>query len=66
MGNKASLSANSMFPGALVWQSTAAAAQKEITGFHQSLSVGKNIGCTTHLFPCCILMSGVETLTGNV
>lgn len=35
--NKASLSANSMFWGTLLWQSAPAAAQKEIMDFHQSV-----------------------------
>lgn len=42
MGNKAFLSPSSTFQATLVWQSTAAAAQKEITGFHKSL--GRNVG----------------------
>lgn len=62
LSNKASLSANSTFQGTLVWQSRAAAAGKEITGFHKSLSIGRNVWGYIH----SILLSRVETLIGEV
>lgn len=65
MGNKALLSPSSTFQATLVWQSTAAAAQKEITGFHQSDQEGMS-GATTHSFKWHPLVQSTDSQRGGL